>query len=275
MRTSTGGGVGHAGFLTVCEKPRTPLATAILDRPARHALHGASTTGHATSQNGPARSACCFCLRFSREICCEKSSSPPPSIVQNSHARERGERNRVTGSLPASLLHLNPHSSSKRRGGRTQHSRWSEREREKPQAQPPCSHHHPWRRPRLVSSWWLSWPPPSPAGQVCTRRSLPSNLRVAFDFSWRFLGWRVLGWRGGVVHLQAGHAGQHAAEDAGLRVRRRRRLQAHPAERRLLQPGHRQGPLFLRRQQLLPAQQPELPGLRLLWHRHPRHHRPK
>jgi hypothetical protein len=78
-----------------------------------------------------------------------------------------------------------------------------------------------------------------------------------------------------VVRVPPGAGGQRAAEGAGLRVRRRRRLQAHPAERRLLRPGHRQGPLLLRRQQLLPAQQPEPAGLRLLRHRHAQQQRPE
>ncbi|KAL5683850.1 hypothetical protein ACJX0J_010235, partial [Zea mays] len=78
-----------------------------------------------------------------------------------------------------------------------------------------------------------------------------------------------------VVRVPVGPGGQRAAEDAGLRVRRRRRLQAHPAERRLLRPGHRQGPLLLRRQQLLPAQRPEPAGLRLLRHRRAQQRRPE
>jgi hypothetical protein len=79
-----------------------------------------------------------------------------------------------------------------------------------------------------------------------------------------------------VVRVPRGPAGRVAAEDAGLRVRRRRRLQPHPAERRrVLRPGRRQGALLLRRQQLLPAQQPEPAGLRLLRHRHARDQRPE
>ena len=78
-----------------------------------------------------------------------------------------------------------------------------------------------------------------------------------------------------VVRVPHGPGGHRAAEDAGLRVRRRRRLQAHPAERRLLRAGHRQGALLLRRQQLLPAQQPEPAGLRLLRHRHALQQRPQ
>jgi hypothetical protein len=78
-----------------------------------------------------------------------------------------------------------------------------------------------------------------------------------------------------VVRLPHGPVGRRAAEDAGLRVRRRRGLQAHPAERRLLRPGHRQCALLLRRQQLLPAQQPEPACLRLLRRHQPRHQRPK
>jgi hypothetical protein len=78
-----------------------------------------------------------------------------------------------------------------------------------------------------------------------------------------------------VVRVPRGPAGRLAAEDAGLRVRRRRGLQPHPAERRVLRPGHRQGALLLRRQQLLPAQQPEPAGLRPRRHRHARDQRPK
>lgn len=79
-----------------------------------------------------------------------------------------------------------------------------------------------------------------------------------------------------MVRVPPGSDGQErAAEGAGLRVRQWRRLQAHPAERALLRPGHRQGALLLRRQQLLPAQQPERAGLRLLRHRHARQHRPE